>query len=318
MARKKIALIGAGMIGGTMAHLCALKGLGDVVLFDVLEGMPQGKALDLLEGGPIEGYDTALLGTNSYEDIRGAAVCIVTAGVPRKPGMSRDDLLGINAKIIGSVAENIKKNAPDTFVIVVSNPLDAMVTLMKEITGFPKSRVVGMAGVLDSARYRAFLAMELKVSVTNVQAMVLGGHGDDMVPIRSHTTVGGIPIASLLAADKLDKIEARVRQAGGEIVALLKTGSAFYSPAAAALQMADAFLNDRKMVLPCAAYLEGEYGVKGLYVGVPVQIGAGGVEKILEIKLTADEQKALKVSADHVRELVEATAKVRVTAQNPA
>ena len=310
MARKKIALIGAGMIGGTLAHLCALKGLGDVILFDVVEGMPQGKALDLLEGGPIEGYDVALKGTNDYADIAGADVCIVTAGVPRKPGMSRDDLLGINAKIVGSVADNIKKHAPKAFVIVLTNPLDAMVTLMKERTGLPKHQVVGMAGVLDSSRYRSFLAAELKVSVTNVQAMVLGGHGDDMVPVRSHTTVGGIPIASLVAADKLEAIEQRTRQAGGEIVALLKTGSAFYSPAAAALQMADAYLHDRRAILPCAAYLEGEYGIRGLYVGVPVQIGAGGVERVLEIKLTDAERKGLETSAAHVKELVEAMGRV--------
>ena len=317
MPRKKIALIGAGMIGGTLAHLCALKGLGDVVLFDVVEGMPQGKALDLLEGGPIEGYDVRLTGTNDYADIRGADVCIVTAGLPRKPGMSRDDLLAINAKIIGTVADNIRRHAPETFVIVLTNPLDAMVTLMKQRTGFPKQRVVGMAGVLDSSRYRSFLAMELGVSVTNVQAMVLGGHGDDMVPVRSHTTVGGIPISALMPADKLEKIEQRTRQAGGEIVALLKTGSAFYSPAAAAIQMADAYLNDRRAILPCAAWLEGEYGLRDLYVGVPVQLGAGGVERVLEIKLTDDERKALKTSADHVHELVEAMGKV-LAAEKPA
>src|SRR5437868_2001610 len=310
MPRKKIALIGAGMIGGTLAHLCALKGLGDVVLFDVIEGLPQGKALDLLEGGPIEGFDVSLVGTNDYADIRGADVCIVTAGVPRKPGMSRDDLLGINAKIVGTVADNLKQYAPDAFVIVISNPLDAMVTLMKQRTGFPKHRVVGMAGVLDSSRYRTFIAQELKVSVTNVTAMVLGGHGDDMVPVRSHTSVGGIPVASLVKADRLDAIEQRTRQAGGEIVALLKTGSAFYSPASAAIQMADAYLNDRKAILPCAAYLEGEYGLRGLYVGVPVQIGAGGVERVLAIDLTAEERKALETSAAHVRELVEAMGRV--------
>jgi malate dehydrogenase len=310
MARNKIALVGAGMIGGTLAHLCALKGLGDVVLFDVIEGMPQGKALDLLEAGPIEGYDVQLVGTNSYADIRGADVCIITAGVPRKPGMSRDDLLGINAKIVGTVADNIRTHAPGAFVIVLTNPLDAMVTLVKQRTGFPKQRVVGMAGVLDSSRYRSFLAEALQVSVTNVQAMVLGGHGDDMVPVRSHTTVGGIPVASLLPADKLDAIEHRTRQAGGEIVALLKTGSAFYSPAAAAVQMADAYLNDRKAILPCAAYLEGEYGLRDLYVGVPAQIGAGGVERVIEIALSDGERRALTTSAAHVRELVEATGRV--------
>ena len=318
MPRKKIALIGAGMIGGTLAHLCALKGLGDVVLFDVVEGMPQGKALDLLEAGPIEGYDVQLQGTNDYADVRGADVCIVTAGVPRKPGMSRDDLLGINAKIVGTVADNLKQHAPDSFVIVISNPLDAMVTLMKQRTGFPKHRVVGMAGVLDSSRYRTFIAQELNVSVTNVTAMVLGGHGDDMVPVRSHTSVAGIPVASLIKTDKLDAIEQRTRQAGGEIVALLKTGSAFYSPASAALQMADAYLNDRKTVLPCAAWLEGEYGLRDLYVGVPVQIGAGGVERVLEIKLTEAEKKALEVSASHVKELVEAMGRVLAAAPKPA
>ena len=317
MARKKIALVGAGMIGGTLAHLCALKGLGDVVLFDVIEGLPQGKALDLLEAGPIEGYDVHLRGTNDYADVRGADVCIVTAGVPRKPGMSRDDLLGINAKIVGTVADNIKAYAPAAFVIVLTNPLDAMVTLMKERTGLPKERVVGMAGVLDSSRYRTFLAEALHVSVTSVQAMVLGGHGDDMVPVRSHTSVGGIPVASLLPADRLDAIEARTRQAGGEIVALLKTGSAFYSPASAALQMADAYLNDRKAILPCAAYLEGEYGLRGLYVGVPVQIGAGGIERVIEIALGDGERQALATSAAHVRELVEAMKRV-LGADKPA
>ena len=314
MARKKIALIGAGMIGGTLAHLCALKGLADVALFDVVEGMPQGKALDIVEGGPIEGYDVQLKGTNDYKDIQGADVVIVTAGVPRKPGMSRDDLLGINAKIIGTVADNVKQHAPKAFVIVLTNPLDAMVTLMKQRTGFPKHQVVGMAGVLDSSRYRAFLATELGASVTNVQAMVLGGHGDDMVPVRSHTTVGGIPVSALVKADRLEAIEKRTRGAGGEIVALLKTGSAFYSPAAAAIQMADAYLNDRKMILPCAAWLEGEYGLRNLYVGVPVQIGAGGVERVLEIALTPEEKKALAVSAEHVKELVEAMGRVIASA----
>jgi malate dehydrogenase len=318
MARKKIALIGAGMIGGTLAHLCALKGLGDVVLFDVVEGLPQGKALDLAAAAPVEGFDVDLKGTNDYADVAGTDVCIVTAGVARKPGMSRDDLLGINAKIVGTVAENIKKHAPKAFVIVVSNPLDAMVTLMKEKTGFPKHQVVGMAGVLDSGRYRRFLAWELGVSTQSVQAMVLGGHGDDMVPIRSHTTVNGIPVAKLIPADKLDAIEKRVRGAGGEVVALLKTGSAFYSPAHSAIDMAESYLFDRKKVLPCAAYLEGEYGLRGLYVGVPAQIGAGGVEKVFEIELTADEKKALAVSADHVKELVAATAKVLAGGDKPA
>src|SRR5436190_1220192 len=306
--------------GGAWAPAGAHGGgdVGDAVLFDVIEGVPQGKALDILEGGPIEGFDIALTGTNSYADIRGADVCIVTAGVPRKPGMSRDDLLGINAKIVGTVADNIRTHAANSFVIVLTNPLDAMVTLMKQRTGFPKQRVVGMAGVLDSSRYRSFLAAELGVSVTNVQAMVLGGHGDDMVPVRSHTTVGGIPVGSFVAADRLDAIEQRTRQAGGEIVALLKTGSAFYSPASAAIQMADAYLNDRKMILPCAAYLEGEYGLRGLYVGVPVQIGAGGVERVIEIALTDGERKALQTSAAHVLELVEAMGRVLAAADKPA
>ena len=310
MARKKIALVGAGMIGGTLAHLCALKGLGDVALLDVVEGLPQGKALDLAAAGPVEGWDVTVTGSNDYSELRGADICIVTAGVARKPGMSRDDLIGINAKIIRTVAEAIKQHAPTAFIIVVSNPLDAMVTLMKQVTGLPKRQVVGMAGVLDSARYRRFLAWELGVSVTSVQALVLGGHGDDMVPIRSHTTVNGIPVASLVARERLDAIEQRVRQAGAEVVNLLKTGSAYYSPASAALQMADAYLHDRKAVLPAAAYLEGEYGLRDLYVGVPVQIGAGGVEKIFELKLTDDEKKALAVSVSHVRELVDATTRV--------
>jgi malate dehydrogenase len=304
MARKKIALIGAGNIGGTLAHLCALKQLGDVVVYDVIEGMPQGKALDLAESGPIEAFDVTLKGTNQISDVAGADVCIVTSGVARKPGMSRDDLLGINAKIISEVAKGIKTHAPNAFVIVLTNPLDAMVTLMKRATGFAKQKVIGMAGVLDSARYRTFLAMELGVSVNSVQALVLGGHGDDMVPVRSSCTVGGVPVERLLSAERLDAIEARTRQAGGEIVALLKTGSAFYSPASAAIRMAESYLYDRKEILPCAAYLEGEYGLKGLYVGVPVQIGAGGIEKVIEVPLNDKEKKELEVSASHVSELV--------------
>jgi malate dehydrogenase len=306
MARKKIALIGAGNIGGTIAHLCALKHLGDVVLYDVIEGMPQGKALDLTESGPIEGFDVTLKGTNQIADIAGADVCIVTSGVARKPGMSRDDLLGINAKIISDVAGGIKAHAKSSFVIVLTNPLDAMVTLMKRATGFPKERVVGMAGVLDSARYRTFLALELGVSVDSVQALVLGGHGDDMVPVRSSCTVGGVPVERFVSAERLEAIEARTRQAGGEIVALLKTGSAFYSPASAAVEMAESFLFDRGKILPCAAYLEGEYGLRDLYVGVPVKIGRGGVEKVIEVPLSAKEKKELEVSAGHVRELVAA------------
>jgi len=310
MARKKIALIGAGMIGGTLAHLTALKRLGDVVLFDVIEGLPQGKALDLLEAGPIEGYDCTITGTNTYDEIEGADVAIVTAGVARKPGMSRDDLLGINSKIVTDVANNLKSRAPNAFVIVVTNPLDAMVTLMKRVTGFPKQRVVGQAGVLDSSRYRCFVAMELGVSVQSVTALVLGGHGDDMVPVRSYCQVGGVPVEKLISAERLAAIEKRTRNAGGEVVALLKTGSAFYSPASAAIQMAEAYLFDKKQILPCAALLEGEYGVRGVYAGVPVEIGAGGVEKVIELELSEPEKKEFAGSVDHVKELVAAMDKV--------
>ena len=308
MKRNKIALIGAGMIGGTLAHLCALKRLGDVILFDVVEGLPQGKALDLLEAGPIEGYDCAIVGTNSYEDIAGADVCIITAGLARKPGMSRDDLLAVNSKIMVDVATHLRDKAPNAFVIVITNPLDAMVTAIKRATGFPKQRVVGQAGVLDSARYRAFIAMELGVSVQSVSAIVLGGHGDDMVPVRSYCQVGGVPVETLIAPERLEAIEHRVRHAGGEIVNLLKS-SAYYSPAHAAVQMAEAYLSDKKQVLPCAALLEGEYGVNGFYVGVPVLIGGGGVERVIEIALTPAEEQALAESVSHVRELVEAAAK---------
>ena len=310
MARKKLAMIGAGMIGGTLAHLAALKRLGDVVLFDVVEGMPQGKALDLMEGNPIEGIDVTITGTNDYADIARADLAIVTAGVARKPGMSRDDLLGINSKIVTDVATNLKKYAPNALVIVITNPLDAMVTLMKRVTGFPKARVVGQAGVLDSSRYRCFVAMELGVSVESVRAMVLGGHGDDMVPIRSACSVGGVPIENLIPAERLDAIEERTRKAGGEVVALLKTGSAYYSPAAAAIRMAEACLLDRKEILPCAALLEGEYGESGVYAGVPVELGAGGVEKVIEIALSDEEKKEFAGSVAHVRELVEAMDKV--------
>lgn len=310
MARKKIALIGAGNIGGTMAHLCALKGLGDVVLYDVIDGLPQGKALDLLQSAPIENFDAQIAGTTKYEDIAGADVCIVTAGIARKPGMSRDDLLGINSKILKQVGEGIKANAPKALVIVITNPLDAMVTLMKRVTGFPKNRVVGQSGILDSSRYRTFIAQELKVSVNSVSAVVLGGHGDDMVPVRSSCQVAGVPVEKFISSQRLDEIEARVRNAGGEIVALLKTGSAFYSPASAAVRMAQAYLMDKKEILPCAAYLEGEYGVNGYYFGVPVMIGAGGVEKIIEMDLSPADKKAFDVSLSHVKELVSAMDRV--------
>ena len=310
MPRKKIALIGAGNIGGTMAHLCALKGLGDVVLYDVIDGLPQGKALDLLQSAPIENFDAKIAGTTKYEDIAGADVCIVTAGIVRKPGMSRDDLLGTNSKIMSQVCEGIKKYAPNAFVIVITNPLDAMVTLAKRMTGFPKNRVVGQSGILDSSRYRTFIAEELKVSVASVSAVVLGGHGDDMVPVRSSCLVSGAPIEKFIPGQRLDEIEARVRNAGGEIVALLKTGSAFYSPASAAVRMAQSYLMDKKEILPCAGYLEGEYGVNGYYFGVPVMIGAGGVEKVIEIDLSPREKKLFDESLGHVKELVAAMDRV--------
>lgn len=304
MSRPKIALIGAGQIGGTLAHIAMQKQLGDVVLFDIVKGVPQGKALDLMESRPIDGSDVTLKGTNSYRDVKDAEVVIVTAGLPRKPGMSRDDLLNKNLAIIGDVAKNLKKYCPKAFVIVISNPLDAMVYAMKKITRFPKSRVIGMAGVLDSARFRTFVAMELGVSVRDVTAFVLGGHGDSMVPLPRYCAVAGIPLTKLLSKQKIDAIVERTRFAGGEIVGLLKTGSAFYSPAAAAIEMAESFLKDQKRVLPCAAYLEGEYGVKGFYMGVPVVIGAKGIEKIFDIDLTAPEKKALAKSLGDVKRLV--------------
>ncbi|HBA38465.1 MAG: malate dehydrogenase [Deltaproteobacteria bacterium RIFCSPLOWO2_02_56_12] len=310
MARKKIALIGAGAIGGTMAHLCALKGLADVVLYDVIDGLPQGKALDLLQSGPIENFDIQITGSTKYEDIAGADVCIVTAGIVRKPGMSRDDLLGTNAKILRQVSEGIKTHAPNSFVIVITNPLDAMVTLVKRVTGFPKNRVVGQSGILDSSRYRTFIAQELKASVASVSAVVLGGHGDDMVPVRSSCLLSGVPIEKFISGKRLDEIEARVRNAGGEIVSLLKTGSAFYAPASAAIRMAQSYLMDRKEILPCATYLEGEYGVNGYYFGVPVMIGAGGIEKVIEMELSPSERKAFEQSLTRVKELVQAMDKL--------
>jgi malate dehydrogenase len=304
MARRKIALIGGGQIGGTLALLAAQRELGDIVLYDVVEGMPQGKALDIMESRPVDGYDVDLKGTNSYQDLAGADVVIVTAGFPRKPGMSRDDLLNKNIEIMKDVAGNVKTHCPNAFVIVISNPLDAMVYAMKKITGFPRERVVGMAGVLDSARLRCFIAMELGVSVEDVTAFVLGGHGDDMVPLPRLCTVAGIPITKLLTQEAIDRIVKRTRFAGGEIVELLKTGSAFYSPAAAAIAMAESYLKDKKRVLACAALLAGEYGIDGLYVGVPVVIGKGGVESVMEIELSPDERKLFDESVQHVRDLV--------------
>lgn len=309
--RKKIALIGAGMIGGTLAHLAAKKELGDIVLFDIAEGMPQGKALDLSQCGPIEGFDAKITGTNDYADIAGADVVIVTAGVPRKPGMSRDDLLGINLKVMKAVGEGLKNHAPDAFVICITNPLDAMVWALREFSGLPANKVVGMAGVLDSARFATFLAEEFKVSVRDVNAFVLGGHGDTMVPVTSYTTVSGIPVDDLVkmgrsSKERIDAIVKRTRGGGGEIVALLKTGSAYYAPATSAIAMAEAYLGDQKRILPCAVEVNGKYGLDGLYVGVPVVIGAGGAEEVIEIALD-DEQKAnLDVSVGEVRGLLEA------------
>jgi malate dehydrogenase len=311
MSRKKISLIGAGNIGGELAALIARKELGDVVLFDIpeKEGVAKGKALDLEQNGAVLGYDAKITGTSSWADVAGSDVVIITAGVPRKAGMSRDDLLGINLKIIRSVGENLKKAAPEAFVIVVSNPLDAMVYELKRVTGFPGKKVVGMAGVLDSARFQLFLAQEMGVSVKDVRPMVLGGHGDTMVPVTSNCTVNGIPVTQLVAADKLAAIVDRTRNGGGEIVKLMGT-SAFYAPASAAVSMAESYLKDLKRLVACAAFLDGEYGYKDLYMGVPVVIGAGGVEKVVKIALTADETAMLEKSAAAVRELIEASKKL--------
>jgi malate dehydrogenase len=311
MARKKIALIGAGQIGGTLALLIGLKELGDVVLFDIVDGVPQGKSLDISQSAPIEGFDARFHGTNNYDDIKGADVVIVTAGVPRKPGMSRDDLIGINAKVVRDVGAAIKKNCPKAFVIVITNPLDAMVWVMREACGLPHNMVVGMAGVLDSARFRTFLAEEFKVSVEDVTACVLGGHGDTMVPMVRHSTVAGIPLPDLIkmgwtTQERLDAIVQRTRDGGAEIVGLLKTGSAFYAPAASAIEMAEAYLKDQKRVLPVAAHVKGAYGLDGLYVGVPAILGAGGVEKVVAIQLDAAEQAMFTKSVDAVKGLVAA------------
>jgi len=311
MARPKIALIGAGQIGGTLAHLAAIKELGDVVLFDIAEGIPQGKALDIAESGPAEGFDATLKGTNDYADIAGADVCIVTAGVPRKPGMSRDDLLGINLKVMKSVGEGIKAHAPDAFVICITNPLDAMVWALQQFSGLPAEKVCGMAGVLDSARFRHFLSLEFGVSMKDVTAFVLGGHGDTMVPLTRYSTVGGIPLPDLVSMgwttqDKLDAIVQRTRDGGAEIVGMLKTGSAFYAPATSAIEMAEAYLKDQKRVLPCAAHVDGAYGLNGFYVGVPTVIGAGGIERVVEISMDKTERAMFDKSVDAVKGLVEA------------
>jgi malate dehydrogenase len=304
MPRPKIALIGGGNIGGVIAEQIALRELGDVVIFDVVEGLPQGKTLDIAEGAPLMDSDTKLRGANDYKEIAGADLVIITAGLARKPGMSRDDLLKTNLGIMKQVAEGVKTNAPKAIVIVVSNPLDAMVYTFKQVSGFPKNRVVGMAGVLDSARFRAFVAWELGVSVQDVTALVLGGHGDTMVPLVRYCTVAGIPVAKLLPKAKIDAIVERTKNAGGEVVALLKTGSAFVSPALSALEMAESILKDKKRVLACACYLDGEYGVSGLYVGVPCILGASGVEKVIEVELDTEERKLFDASLDHVRKLV--------------
>jgi malate dehydrogenase len=304
MARPKIALIGGGNIGGVLAETLAYRELGDVVLFDVVEGLPQGKALDMAEGSPLAGSDAKISGTNDYAGIAGADLVIITAGLARKPGMSRDDLLKTNLAIMKSVAEGVKQHAPKAHVIVVSNPLDAMVYTFQKVSGFPKNRVVGMAGVLDSARFRAFVAWELGVSVEDVTALVLGGHGDSMVPITGSCTVAGIPVTKLIPKDRLNAIIERTKAAGGEVVALLKTGSAFVSPALSAVEMAEAILKDKKRVLACACLLEGEYGVSGLYIGVPCVLGAGGVERVLEVDLNPEERKLFDASVEAVRSLV--------------
>ncbi len=316
MARRKIALIGAGQIGGTLALLVGLKELGDVVLFDIIDGVPQGKSLDIAQASPVEGFDAAILGSTDYSAIAGADVVIVTAGVPRKPGMSRDDLISVNAKVVKSVGEAIRSHCPGAFVITITNPLDVMVWVMREASGLPPERVVGMAGVLDSARFRYFLAEEFGVSVEDVTAFVLGGHGDSMVPLVRYSTVAGIPLPDLVKMGwtsdaRLQQIVQRTRDGGGEIVNLLKTGSAFYAPAASAIAMAEAYLKDKKRVLPCAAYLTGQYGVKDLYVGVPVVIGAEGVERIVEIAMNAEEKAAFDKSVAAVRSLLEATKKLQ-------
>jgi malate dehydrogenase len=316
MARNKIALVGAGQIGGTLALLAGLKDLGDVVLFDVVEGVPQGKSLDIAQAAPVEGFDAAYVGTNTYDALNGADVVIVTAGIPRKPGMSRDDLIATNAKVIETVGQNIKKQCPKAFVIVITNPLDVMVYVMQEAAGLPANRVVGMAGVLDSARFRHFLATEFKVSVEDVTAFVLGGHGDTMVPLIRYSTVAGIPVPDLIkmgwtSQEKIDAIVQRTRDGGAEIVNLLKTGSAFYAPASSAIAMAESYLKDKRRVLPCAAMLNGEYGVKGLYVGVPVIIGANGVEKVVEIDLNAAEQAMFDKSVAAVRGLIDVVRKLQ-------
>jgi len=304
LQRNKITVVGAGFVGATAAHWAAAKELGDVALVDIIEGMPQGKGLDLMEASPVEGFDAEVIGTNDYADTANSDVVIITAGIPRKPGMSRDDLLNTNTNIVKSVTEQIAKYSPEAFLIIVSNPLDAMVYVAHKVSGFPTNRVMGMAGVLDSARFRTFIALELGVSVKDIQAFVLGGHGDTMVPLPRYTTVSGIPIPDLMSQERIDALVERTRKGGGEIVSLLKTGSAFYAPSAAAVQMAESILKDQKRILPCAAYCDKEYGVGGYFVGVPVMLGAGGVERVIEIKLTAEEKTDFDKSVAAVKELV--------------
>jgi len=304
MGRKKISVIGAGFVGATAAHWAAEKELGDVVLMDILEGIPQGKALDLFEASPVEGFDSRVIGTNGYEDTKNSDVVIVTSGVPRKPGMSREDLLDINRKIIESVVGEVVKKSPNTILIMVTNPLDTMTYLAYKKSGLPKERVMGMAGVLDTARFRAFIAMELGVSVEDIQALLLGGHGDEMVPLPRYTTVSGIPLSQLLPKETIDRLVDRARKGGGEIVNLLKTGSAFYAPSAGAIQMAEAILKDKKRILPCCVYLNGEYGLKDICFGVPVKLGAKGVESIIELELTEEEKKLVAKSAESVKKSI--------------
>ena len=320
MARRKIALIGAGQIGGTLALLSGLKELGDIALFDIVDGIPQGKALDIAEASPVIGFDAKLVGASKYSAIKGADVVIVTAGIPRKPGMSRDDLLDTNAKVMQAVGDGIRKNCPKAFVICITNPLDAMVWVLQQASGLPTSMVVGMAGVLDSARFRYFLAEEMNVSVEDVSAFVLGGHGDTMVPVERYSTVAGIPLPDLvkmgwITQKRVGEIVQRTRDGGAEIVGLMKTGSAFYAPAASAIAMAESYLKDKKRVLPCAAYMNGQYGVKGLYVGTPAVIGEGGIERVVELKLSAAEKKMLDKSVASVRGLVEACKKLQKAAK---
>ena len=299
--RNKISIIGAGFVGATAAHWCAVKELGDVVLVDIVDGMPQGKALDLLEAGPIEGYDLHIVGTNNYADTAGSDIIVITAGLPRQPGMTREDLVGVNAKIVRDVIEAVMLLSPNAIMILVTNPLDTMLYLAKKVTGWPRERVIGQAGVLDSARMRAFMAMELGVSVENTHAFVMGGHGDEMVPLARYSTVAGIPITQLLPPDRVEAIIDRTRKGGGEIVSLLKKGSAFFAPSAATMQMVEAILKDRKMILPCSVYLEGEYGLDDICFGVPVKLGRSGVEQIIEVDLTDDERSAMERSAALVR-----------------